>query len=173
MSDQAQGPGWWQASDGKWYPPQEQAATTGDQPPGPGYWKASDGNWYPPQQATAPAPQAQASGWAAFDLPVATSETIPGREIVRYIGPAVGVICRSMGFARGFTGSFKALTRGEVTEYTTTLAEARHEATVRMVQHAASLGGTAVVAMRYDSGDIGEQGGLAEIVAYGTAVVLD
>lgn len=149
MSDTPQGQGWWQASDGKWYPP-EQA----------------------PQQAPAPSPKA-AVQFAPLALPVATSETIPGLQIVRFVGPAVGVICRSMGFARGFTGSFKALARGEVTEYTATLAEARHEATVRMVQHASSLGGNAVVAMRYDSGDIGEQGGLAEIVAYGSAVVVD
>ncbi|MBI2704429.1 MAG: hypothetical protein HYX32_03950 [Actinobacteria bacterium] len=47
MSDNPQGQGWWQAADGKWYPP--------DQPPGPGWWKASDGNWYPPQGQTTPA----------------------------------------------------------------------------------------------------------------------
>ena len=41
MSDSSQGAGWWQAADGKWYPP--------DQPPAPGWWRASDGNWYPPQ----------------------------------------------------------------------------------------------------------------------------
>ena len=161
MSDAPQGEGWWQASDGKWYPPQDA-----------------------PQPAAAPAQHAGAQpGWQApasaatyhftpFALPVATAETIPGREIVNFVGPVVGVICRSMGIARGFTGGLKALSRGEVTEYTATLSEARHEATVRMVTHASSLGGNAVVAMRYDSGDIGEQGGLAEIVAYGTAVVV-
>lgn len=41
MSDTSQGPGWWQASDGKWYPPIDDA-------PGPGWWLASDGKWYPP-----------------------------------------------------------------------------------------------------------------------------
>jgi hypothetical protein len=28
MSDTSQGPGWWQASDGKWYPPEQQPAST-------------------------------------------------------------------------------------------------------------------------------------------------
>jgi uncharacterized protein YbjQ (UPF0145 family) len=37
-------------------------------------------------------------------LPIATTDTIPGRTIVRYIGPAFGVIARSVGFAKGFTG---------------------------------------------------------------------
>lgn len=45
MSDQSQGPGWWQASDGKWYPPSASA-----EPPGEGWWLASDGQWYPPRE---------------------------------------------------------------------------------------------------------------------------
>ena len=49
MSDVSQAPGWWQASDGKWYPPADAER------PGPGWWLASDGNWYPPEQRTAPA----------------------------------------------------------------------------------------------------------------------
>ncbi len=56
--DQPPGAGYWKASDGNWYPPQQPQPpdSGGDQPPGPGYWKASDGNWYPPQQ---PQPQGQ------------------------------------------------------------------------------------------------------------------
>ncbi len=61
MSDTSQGPGWWQAADGKWYAP--------DQPPAPGWWRASDGNWYPPaEDATAPTsatPTAAGAGAAA------------------------------------------------------------------------------------------------------------
>jgi len=41
----SQGPGWWIASDGKWYPPE--SAPTAVAPP-PGWWQASDGRWYPP-----------------------------------------------------------------------------------------------------------------------------
>jgi hypothetical protein len=43
MNDVAQDAGWWIASDGKWYPPMEQA-------PKPGWWLASDGQWYPPKK---------------------------------------------------------------------------------------------------------------------------
>jgi hypothetical protein len=42
MSDQPAGPNWWQASDGRWYPP--------EQSPQAGWWQASDGRWYPPEQ---------------------------------------------------------------------------------------------------------------------------
>ena len=57
MSDTSQGPGWWRATDGKWYPPQPPVAqqpappppTAAEAPQGPGWWQASDGRWYPPQ----------------------------------------------------------------------------------------------------------------------------
>jgi len=62
MSDVSQGPGWWIASDGKWYPPQEQSTTApaplaADVAPAPGYWRGTDGNWYPPQQTPGEAPK--------------------------------------------------------------------------------------------------------------------
>ncbi len=50
MSDNPQGPGWWQASDRRWYPPEQHpaAATVGGGVPSEhGFWKASDGLWYP------------------------------------------------------------------------------------------------------------------------------
>jgi uncharacterized protein YbjQ (UPF0145 family) len=107
---------------------------------------------------------------APLALPVSTTQDIPGAPNATYVGPVFGVIARSMGFAKGFTGSFKAFRQGEVTEFTGTLEEARRAAVERMVEHAQQLGAQAVVGMRFDSTDMGEQQGLAEIVAYGTAV---
>ena len=106
-------------------------------------------------------------------LPVATTDTIPGRTTVGYVGPVFGVIARSMGFAKGFKGGFKALRSGEVKEFTDVLQAARHHAVERMVKQAQSLGANAVVGLRYDSGDVGEQQGMAEIVAYGTAIFIE
>jgi len=69
MSDTSQGPGWWVASDGKWYPPEQAsrppeqapqpapaapAAMGADAPQGPGWWQATDGRWYPPQPGAYP-----------------------------------------------------------------------------------------------------------------------
>lgn len=104
-------------------------------------------------------------------IPVATSPFIDGREIERFVGPAFGIIARSMGFTRGLTGGLRSLKRGEVPEFTATLEEARHTAVERVVAHAQAMGANAVVSLRFDSTELGE-GGLAEIVAYGTAVVL-
>lgn len=106
-------------------------------------------------------------------LPVATIDNIPGRTTASYVGPAFGVVARSMGFAKGITGSLKAFKSGEVKEFTVTLEGARHHAVERMVENAQEMGANAVVGLRYDSGDIGEQQGMAEIVAYGTAIVIE
>ena len=57
MSDTSMGPGWWEASDGKWYPPRES-----DEAPEPGWWLAADGKWYPPAGSRDPA-RARAGGW--------------------------------------------------------------------------------------------------------------
>ena len=106
-------------------------------------------------------------------IPVATTDNLPGRTITGYVGPAFGVIARSMGFTRGLTGGIKSLKRGEVREFSHTLEVARHRAVERMVEEALALGADAVVGLRFDSGDVGEQQGMAEIVAYGTAVTLE
>lgn len=77
MSDTSQGPGWWQASDGKWYPPAER------EQPGPGWWLASDGNWYPPEQRMPVKPVAKP---AAADRPAARA---PSADLGTPAGPAV------------------------------------------------------------------------------------
>jgi uncharacterized protein YbjQ (UPF0145 family) len=108
-----------------------------------------------------------------LSIPVSTVGEIPGRETVGYKGACYGLIVRSTGFAKGFTGSFKALRKGEVSQFTETLEEARATAVERMVDHAKELGANAVVGLRFDSTDMGEGQGMAEIVAYGTAVVVN
>jgi uncharacterized protein YbjQ (UPF0145 family) len=90
--------------------------------------------------------------------------------IERNLGVAFGLVVRSMGFARSVGAGLKALRQGEVTQYTELLEDSRRHAIDRMIENARLLGGTAVVAMRFDSSEIGQQ--LTEIVAYGTAVVL-
>jgi uncharacterized protein YbjQ (UPF0145 family) len=75
-----------------------------------------------------------------------------------------------MGFARSVGAGFKSLRQGEVTQYTQLLEESRRHAIDRMVENARSMGANAVIAVRFDSSEIGQQ--LAEIVAYGTAVVV-
>jgi uncharacterized protein YbjQ (UPF0145 family) len=76
-----------------------------------------------------------------------------------------------MGLVRGVTGSLRALRRGEVPQYTQLLEDSRRHAIDRMVENAKLMGADGVIAVRFDSSEIGQQ--LTEIVAYGTAVTLE
>ena len=102
---------------------------------------------------------------------VSTTFDVPGTSVTRYCGSCFGVVVRSMGFAKGISASFKALAGGEVQQYTRLLEDSRRHALDRMVQNAQLLGANAVIGFRFDSSEIGQS--LTEIVAYGTAVVVE
>jgi uncharacterized protein YbjQ (UPF0145 family) len=106
---------------------------------------------------------------SAAAFPVTTALELTGMTVDRDLGVAFGLVVRSMGFAKAVGAGFKALRQGEVSQYTALLEDSRRHAIDRMIENAKLLGGNAVVAMRFDSSEIGQQ--LTEIVAYGTAVV--
>jgi uncharacterized protein YbjQ (UPF0145 family) len=101
---------------------------------------------------------------------VSTTFDVPGYKIDRYLGATFGLVVRSVGIAKGITGSLRALKAGEVPEYTQLLEDSRRHAMDRLLENARALGANGVLGMRFDSSEIGQ--GLAEIVAYGTAVVI-
>jgi uncharacterized protein YbjQ (UPF0145 family) len=101
-------------------------------------------------------------------LPMTTALELPGTTVSENLGVVYGLVVRSMGFAGSVTSSFKALRRGEITEYTQLLEDSRRHAIDRMVDNARLMGADAVIAVRFDSSEIGQQ--FTEIVAYGTAV---
>jgi uncharacterized protein YbjQ (UPF0145 family) len=102
-------------------------------------------------------------------FPVTTALGLPGMTIEQDLGLTFGLVVRSMGFAKSMGAGFKALRQGEVTQYTSLLEDSRRHAIDRMIENARLLGANAIVAMRFDSSEMGQQ--LTEIVAYGTAVV--
>jgi len=102
---------------------------------------------------------------------VATTNEIAGYKITKVIGPAFGLTVRSRGIGRDITAAFKGLMGGEISEYTEMLEDARKQAMDRMVQNATAMGANAVIAMRFDSGEVGQN--MSEIIAYGTAVTIE
>jgi uncharacterized protein YbjQ (UPF0145 family) len=102
-------------------------------------------------------------------IPVTTAFELPGMTVEQDLGVAFGLVVRSMGLARSVGAGFKALRQGEVTQYTQLLEDSRRHAVDRMIENARLLGANGVIAVRFDSSEIGQQ--LTEIVAYGTAVV--
>jgi uncharacterized protein YbjQ (UPF0145 family) len=103
-------------------------------------------------------------------FPVTTALGLQGMTIEQDLGLAFGLVVRSMGFVKSIGAGFKTLRQGEVTQYTELLEDSRRHAVDRMIENARLQGANAVVAMRFDSSEIGQQ--LTEIVAYGTAVVV-
>jgi uncharacterized protein YbjQ (UPF0145 family) len=108
----------------------------------------------------------------ALAIPVSTTPEIPGCTLASYVGPAFGLIVRSTGAGGNLKGTFKGFKQGEVVEFSASLEEARHVALERLVDHAVAQGANAVVGLRFDSTDMGSTQGMAEILAYGTAVLL-
>lgn len=101
---------------------------------------------------------------------VVTTEKITGFEIQEVKGPVFGLIVRSRGIGGDIRAALRGLVGGEIHEYTEMLELARKEALDRMVQNAQAMGANAVVMMRFDSGELGNN--MSEIVAYGTAVLV-
>jgi uncharacterized protein YbjQ (UPF0145 family) len=101
---------------------------------------------------------------------IVTTEGITNYRIVETKGQVFGVVVRSRGLGGNIMAGLRSLGGGEITEYTQLLEEARRHAIDRMVQNATVMGANAVVRMQFDSSEIGQT--MSEIVAYGTAVVV-
>jgi uncharacterized protein YbjQ (UPF0145 family) len=96
---------------------------------------------------------------------------VPGRRIIEHLGVVEGSTVRAKHVGRDIMASLKNITGGELKAYTELLGEARHQATDRMVERASQLGANAVLNVRYTTTAI--TAGAAEILAYGTAVILE
>lgn len=93
---------------------------------------------------------------------------IPGYEVTEVLGEVFGLTVRSRNFGSQLGAAFKSLAGGELRGMTKNLADSRHEVLERMVQEAEGRGGDAVLAMRFDTSEMGAN--WTEICAYGTAV---
>jgi len=102
---------------------------------------------------------------------IATTPYIAGHRIVETKGQTFGLVVRSRGFSGNLIASLRSLGGGEIHEYTSLLEDTRRQAIDRLVRNATVMGGNAVVSMRFDSSELA--GTMSEIVAYGTAVVVE
>ncbi len=101
---------------------------------------------------------------------IVTTESIAGHDTVQTLGEVFGVIVRSRGAIGNFTAGIRSIFGGEIPEYTKLLEDTRNHALQRLRDNAAAMGANAVVMMRFDSSEIADT--MSEIVAYGTAVVV-
>ncbi len=99
-----------------------------------------------------------------------TSFDFNGYEITRYLGVVRGITVRSRSVVGNFAAGVQTLFGGNITIYTELCEHARQEAFELMIQHAAAIGANALVGVRYDANDVAD--GVTEVLAYGTAVVI-
>lgn len=101
---------------------------------------------------------------------VVTTNDAPGYEVVEVYGEVFGVMTRSRNAFSNLGAGLKSIVGGEIGAYTKLLSDSRIEATERLKQAATERGANAVLAMRFDTGEIGNN--MNEVAAYGTAVKL-
>src|SRR6266478_2677938 len=102
---------------------------------------------------------------------VVTTPFLAGHRVVESKGMVFGLVVRSRGLGGNVMASLRSLGGGEIHEYTSMLEDTRRQALDRLVQNATLAGANAILSMRFDSSELA--GTMSEIVAYGTAVVVE
>ena len=106
-----------------------------------------------------------------FDMIVVTTPFLAGNRVLESKGMVFGLVVRSRGLGGNVMAQLRSLGGGEIHEYTELLEDTRRQALDRLVQNATLMGANAILSMRFDSSEL--SGTMSEIVAYGTAVVVE
>ncbi len=102
---------------------------------------------------------------------VVTTDGVQGKRVVRTLGLVRGNTIRARHLGKDIMAALRGIVGGEVSEYTKLLAESREQALDRMVEEARGIGANAIVSARFQTSMVMQ--GAAELLAFGTAVVLD
>jgi uncharacterized protein YbjQ (UPF0145 family) len=104
-------------------------------------------------------------------LLITTSTSLEGYRVVKQLGLVRGITVRSRSIVGNIAGGFMTLFGGRSSIYTELCEKAREEALQLMMQHGREMGCNAIINMRYDANEV--MSGLTEVLAYGTAVVVE
>jgi len=99
---------------------------------------------------------------------ITTTNEVPGYTITEVYGEVFGLTVRSRNAFSQMGAGLKSMLGGELKGMTKALVDSRTEVVQRMVEEAEAKGGNAIVAMRFDTSEMGDT--WTEICAYGTAV---
>jgi uncharacterized protein YbjQ (UPF0145 family) len=99
---------------------------------------------------------------------VTTMNDIPGYEVDDVFGEVMGLTVRSRNIGSQLGAGLKSILGGELKGMTKALTDSRQQVMERMVEEAEAKGANAIIAMRFDTSEMGGQ--WTEICAYGTAV---
>lgn len=96
---------------------------------------------------------------------------VPGHRITAVMGEVFGLTVRSRNVGAQIGASLKSLMGGELKGMTKALVDSRHQVIERMIAEASSRGANAIIAMRFDTSEMGPN--WTEICAYGTACTIE
>jgi len=99
---------------------------------------------------------------------ISTTNELPGYEIEEVFGEVFGLTVRSRNALSQIGAGFKSIIGGELKGMTKALVDSRQQVIDRMVEEAEAKGANAIVAMRFDTSEMGDT--WTEICAYGTAI---
>jgi len=102
---------------------------------------------------------------------ITTAFSIDGYKISKNLGVVRGITVRSRNVFANIGAMFQILFGGNITLYTELCERTRLESYQLMIQHAEQLGANAIIGFRYDANDV--MNGVTEVLAYGTAVVME
>ncbi len=102
---------------------------------------------------------------------LSTTDTIVGKKIVKQLGLAKGNTIRARHIGRDIVAILRHIVGGEIIDYTKMMAESREQALDRMIEDAQKLGANAIVQVSFTTQMV--MAGASEILAYGTAVVVE
>jgi uncharacterized protein YbjQ (UPF0145 family) len=101
---------------------------------------------------------------------ISTMNDVPGHEVEEVLGEVFGLTVRSRNIGSQIGAGLKSILGGELKGMTKALSDSRQQVIDRMVAEAETKGANAILAMRFDTSELGNM--WTEICAYGTAVRL-
>ena len=102
---------------------------------------------------------------------ITTANNLEGYRIIQQLGIVRGITVRSRSLLGNIGGAFQSLLGGKLSIYVELCETTREEPYQLMIQHAGERGANAIINMRYDANEVMQ--GITEVLAYGTAVVVE
>jgi len=102
---------------------------------------------------------------------IVTSDNIANKRIIKTLGLVRGNTVRARHIGKDILAGLRNIVGGEIHEYAKLIAESREQSLDRMVEEAQELGANAIVTTRFTTSVM--MGGAAELLAIGTAVVVE
>jgi uncharacterized protein YbjQ (UPF0145 family) len=102
---------------------------------------------------------------------VTTAFELPNYRVMQNLGVVRGIVVRSRNVFATIGATLQTIVGGNITVWTTLCEQTRVDAFEIMIQHATEIGANAVIGARYDTTELAA--GVTEVLAYGTAVIVE